>query len=140
MWKHKCKQRELSNCAKMGKENKEKAAARQKNTEKKNNLIAKRDAAFRAYARKRAPWLVVEFDKEFDVGKVSYIDSKFIVNSILNIFCKTLFKQNSDNEEQPVEKTTEHQEPVENKTTVIGELLVRKIRKFHEKRKKTHLF
>ena len=121
MWKHICKQRELSNCAKMGKEKKEKVADRQKKYRDKKEKINKKNAAFRAFSEKRAPWLVAEFDKEFDVNEVSYVDSKFIV-----------IKQNSNNEEQSTEKTIQEQEPAAD-TSLIGE--IRKIRKLHEKRK-----
>ena len=39
------------------------------------------------------------------------------------MFCKTLFKQNSNNEEQRVEKTTREQEPAAD-TSLNGELNV----------------
>ena len=69
----------------MGKENKEKVAARQKKYRKKNNLLKKETLPL-AYVENKAPLLVAEFNEEFNVNTVMYIDSKFIVNSFLNFF------------------------------------------------------
>ena len=68
----------------MGKENKEKVATQEKKYRERNQFVAERNAAFRAYAEKRAPWLVAEFDK----NTVSCINSKFIANFFLNFFVK----------------------------------------------------